>query len=537
MATRRFGQIKSNNPHMSYDDVTGEFAFDGINPTASSTPTVINAKSAAYGATGDGVTDDSTAIAAAVTVAIANNSEIYIPAGTYVVGNNVFSSFTGSSQTGLKISGDGIGSTIIKFADPGAGDVWFYDNGASTPKLERPTFRDIQFQGFSEAKAAQCNGFKIWSSGHEKDFKFIRCRFLDMGTIAHAWGTANGDHFGFMFCAFENTRTRVLYLDNPQSVCHSFFGCTHYGVGDVFHIIQGGSVQVSGGSYNLYGSGYFLHFPVGSTVGGGNDGFYFSGVRIEHNHADASLLRMETNARMIHFDGCNIFTNNPTVYAGKVGVYMKEAGACFFTQCYLPDWAYTIDDGAVSYTYGGPMILFDRCCATQLLSERINVTTNVGRVRAVNMIPPSTTPGPPYTTFTPLDFDFNWRNTPLQPFSPPGAFRATLKPTLQPWPKSGGNEYTLVIPRTIKGGGARLRSIHLYKPAEGSSVNLVVYKVGNQAKTVVYAETAEDYVKNEIELHADVDVDLADADRDILLWAVTDDTVSYSTGYGFVEYD
>ena len=87
------------------------------------------------------------------------------------------------------------------------------------------------------------------------------------------------------------------------------------------------------------------------------------------------------------------------------------------------------------------------------------------------------------------------------------------------------------------GGGCRLRSVHLYKPASGVSVNPVVYKVGNQAKTVVYAQTAEDYVKNEIELHADVDADLADADRDLLLWAETADTNSYATGYGFVEYD
>jgi len=522
---------------MSYDDVTGEFAFDGINPTATSTPTVINAKSAAYGATGDGVTDDSTAIIAAATAAIANNSEIYIPAGTYVVGNNVFSSFTGSSQTGLRISGDGIGSTIIKFADPGAGDVWLYDNGASTPKLERPTFRDIQFQGFSEAKAAQCNGFKIWSSGHEKDFKFIRCRFLDINQVAHAWGDANGDHFGFLFCDFSNIRGDVLYLNNDQSVAHSLIGCTHYGPGDVIHIVKGGSVCVSGGSYNLLGDpglAYIVHSPAGSGVASGNDGVWFNGVRIETVGSDKRLVRSDEGCRMITFNQCNLFTTTGGV---KEAVYIRNGGGVTFRDCILPAWSYTIDDTDISYTYGGPTILFDGCSLPIDISENITVTTNVGRVRAINTLCPSLTPGPPYSRYTPLDFDFNWRNPGLQPISPPGAFKACIKPTLHGWPYTGSGGLTVVIPRTIKGGGARLRSVHLYKPASGASTSSVIYKVGNQAKTVVYAQTTADEIKNEIELHADVDVDLADGDRDILLWGETDDTASYPIGYGFVEYD
>ena len=531
MATQLFGGIKSDNTDFEFDTVNRVFTHRDV-----STRTKINAKK--HGATGDGATDDTAAITAVLNAAIANNSECYIPAGTYMVTDGVLSSLTATNETGLRVYGDGIGATILKMAEAGG---WFYDNGDSTPKLERPTFRDIQFEGYSNAEgvAELCGGFKIWSSGHEKDFKFIRCRFKDVNQVIHSWGDANGDHFGCLFCDFSNIRGDVIYLNNSQAVAHTFVGCTHYGPGDIVHIGKGGCIHFVGGSYNLLGTAglaYVVHCPSGGSVGAGNDGVVFDGVRIELGTADKKLVRTEkTGLRMIDFNNCNMFTSTG---ADKEVVYIKDDGHVTFRNCRMSSsWNYKIDDDALSYTYANPLILFDGCALPPDISERITVTTNCGRVRAVNTVSSSPTPSPPpYNTSRALDFDYNWRNGPAAPCSS-NSFKATFKATLHAWPNGTGNDFTLYLPRTIKGGGCRLKSVHLFKPAEENSVNKVIYKLGTQDKSTVYAQTKEDYVKNDIELHAEVGVELADADRDLLLWAETSDTNAYTSGYAYVEYD
>jgi hypothetical protein len=73
-----------------------------------------------FGATGDGTTDDSTAIQIAINVAFLNGDTLYVPAGDYVIGTTInmngFNSGIGANLPSLyskrmKIIGDGSGST------------------------------------------------------------------------------------------------------------------------------------------------------------------------------------------------------------------------------------------------------------------------------------------------------------------------------------------------------------------------------------------------------------------------------------------
>lgn len=70
-----------------------------------------------YGAVGDGVTDDTAALNAALAVAVANNKCLFLPAGTYLATANITVPTPGSVTSGFTILGEGKhNGSIIKFS-------------------------------------------------------------------------------------------------------------------------------------------------------------------------------------------------------------------------------------------------------------------------------------------------------------------------------------------------------------------------------------------------------------------------------------
>lgn len=68
----------------------------------------------AYGAVGDGVTDDTAAILAAM-AAVATGGVVYLPAGTYLISSSLdFTNFNGVTLMGAGTGTSGVGGTIIK---------------------------------------------------------------------------------------------------------------------------------------------------------------------------------------------------------------------------------------------------------------------------------------------------------------------------------------------------------------------------------------------------------------------------------------
>ncbi len=101
-----------------------------------------------YGATGDGATDDSAAIQAAVNAAAAANASrsdmkfkgatIWLPRGQYVLSNTV--NLTTTDCAGLHIRGDGIGSTVIILNNAAANGLVI---GNTTDQIRNVSVSDI----------------------------------------------------------------------------------------------------------------------------------------------------------------------------------------------------------------------------------------------------------------------------------------------------------------------------------------------------------------------------------------------------------
>lgn len=88
---------------------------------------VFNVKNPAYGAKGDGTTNDTTAILNAVAAAAANGGGIvYLPAGTYLISSTIV--VNGSNIT---VAGDGIRATVITTASASLTSLQF-TNGTAT---------------------------------------------------------------------------------------------------------------------------------------------------------------------------------------------------------------------------------------------------------------------------------------------------------------------------------------------------------------------------------------------------------------------
>lgn len=78
---------------------------------------IFNVKSSPYNAVCDGITDDSTALQAAITAAIAVNGTVYVPTGTCKYGTGLTISDSGS-QISVRVMGDGFGS-ILSYSGTG----------------------------------------------------------------------------------------------------------------------------------------------------------------------------------------------------------------------------------------------------------------------------------------------------------------------------------------------------------------------------------------------------------------------------------
>lgn len=478
-----------------------------------------------HGAVGDGSTDDSAAILAAVNAAAATSvgarssrAAVYFPPGIYKGASSAFLTPTiaTSIAAGIHFYGAGMHTSILRLA-PSGSDLYFYNNVA-TAREQFCTFSDLGFEGLAPASLSaytdisdNAKGFRLWattaSGGHEQGFKFTRCRFFGLHTMFETAGDNTTSENSFSQCKISHMKSAVLSLNNLQSLNHTFQGTDIESIyGDVFVMAAnaGGAVKVYGGSIIMgseTGAATYFWRSVGATgiLGSPN---VINGVRFELRGDKTNLVLGTTlQNNIVDFENCTFFDTSTATKAAWVSVgtlNQVNFRRCAFSE-QTNDFIKFIAAGTAG-AYGlQAEIIFDGCEFPVDWSDKCSVTTTFGgsRISARNCFGSNggATDGIAHWAH---DFDLHWSAaTPgqvavwagsgatLTDSASPSHMQWTLKTaemkcTSEFWPGSAGttSQHTLKLPKN-----AILKNIHLRKPASGTDATNTTFRVGRNDKS------------------------------------------------------
>ena len=153
---------------------------------------VLNVKH--YGATGDGLTDDSDAIAATIYAARAiQNSTVYFPAGTYMTSRSVR-----SIPDHTRLRGDGIDQTVIAAHPSFATDEY----GLLFGSMQEVLFSDMTFDGRGHVQGVLGGNIGYIRDSSRVEFNRVRFSQRDGGTWGYIFDTHRCDLITFRDCDF-----------------------------------------------------------------------------------------------------------------------------------------------------------------------------------------------------------------------------------------------------------------------------------------------------------------------------------------------
>jgi hypothetical protein len=204
----RYVQFRSSGGETSHNELQANKdvpnGYPGLNssgyvPSTDLVPNVVNVKDPLYGATGDGTTDDTAAIQAAIN-AVAGNGDVLFPAGTYLLNSlTAVALKLPAAAAGLRIRGAGVGATTIKLS-------------TNTPTAFLPnrtgdglTFQKIDFADFT----VDCNSI---TGAHSVVF----------GTLQSGGWSVYGKRCHFQNINFRRIKTVNVPTGDYSDVGHSY---------------------------------------------------------------------------------------------------------------------------------------------------------------------------------------------------------------------------------------------------------------------------------------------------------------------------
>ena len=420
------------------------------------------------------------------------NRTVYIPAGDYEVEPGFFSNWdfpelglNNVTRTGLRIVGDGkhAARLILK---TGGEESWFYDSHTDSKNL----FMDLTFEGISflADDPNLGNGFKQWSAGQDKRFRFINC-VMQLNTILHTLGTGNAD-----LNRFINTNIRAngpaIILENQQSVANGMHNCDVTVRDSFIEIRAGGSFWFNNGNLEMHNEGtntsdhFLINAPQPSTNGPGNCEFNFTDVRFEIHGANKKIARTVDSAGMLQFN----FTRATlgTVSGGvRDSVDIGSGTRMLFRDCVLNENLNFIARSNVSNSPSGAVIVFAACDVGRSSSLWARCTTVGDQARIIANDCFRQSSGTTVRSKNPQDFDFGWRTAPSYAPQPQTKIVSMKnRPQILPWPGDDGSNLRARIPED-----SYVKKVHVRKPSIVGVSGDYQLHVGSLDKSVIYGSS------------------------------------------------
>ncbi|WP_027347043.1 glycosyl hydrolase family 28-related protein [Hamadaea tsunoensis] len=327
----------------------GAAALLGADPAAANTdPAVYTVDVKTYGAKGDGVTDDSAAVKAAVTAAIAGRvggvaqKEIFFPPGNYRITQKdilMWSPTTGTADQifGLRYRGAGVRVTTITFDTAFAASADPRENNLLTAavRLRYTTFADMSFSSgnannnfayyWSVGSVAADSVYPQYGAGQNQYFEYRNVEWRGkwnrvIGIDGDKYANNNSEHH-FVLCSTDTTATftdAFLHCgitdpagSKPQDqFLNYFFLSCNFAVagGDLLKFDRGGSINVLGGSWSMVGTAAARYFVLRYTADGDitDARLNVDGVRFEpKKSADQKVIDCDWNRGNVTFTSCS----------------------------------------------------------------------------------------------------------------------------------------------------------------------------------------------------------------------------------------
>lgn len=256
---------------------------------------VFNAKDPAYGAVGNGTTDDTAACQAAIDACVSAGGIMYFPPGTY----KITSTLNLADKTGVQFVGGGMRSTTFKWAGS-AGGVLLNVNGVRESYIgefgllgdvANPTTVAIKYNGdLTNTLVSTSNRFaRIFIQNY--------CSYgIRLGQTAYQCDQSSYEQLQIYNCS-----TAGVSIEDANAVAHNFYNTQFNGCA----IGITSSLAGTGGSFNLDKCVFKSNTTCDIQTYPGSRGYDFSGVMSETGAAFLQMPQASTNTTVTLTD-CSV---------------------------------------------------------------------------------------------------------------------------------------------------------------------------------------------------------------------------------------